>query len=44
MAGAKALLGGADADHGDACGRRYLLGGMVMASTGPPLLGCQGKL
>ena len=33
MAGAKALLGVAGAGRGDARGRRFLLGGTVMAST-----------
>jgi hypothetical protein len=33
LAGVKTLLGSSDADHGDAYGCRFLLGGMVMGLT-----------
>jgi hypothetical protein len=33
----KALLGVANADHGDTCGCHFLLGGVLLGRTAPPL-------
>jgi hypothetical protein len=37
LARVKVLLGASDADHGDACGCHFLLGGVFMDLTIPPL-------